>query len=195
MRALILVLLFLASACAPTRDEVVDAHPFPNDYQSALFAIETPAFGSQWEMGKLTLVDDDVGCDVLDTRGEYPGWSMENGVPYVTIWIRHGVALDGWLRDYPAYEQWLRDNPYQEQTDDVTFFWGEMGTGGDGGEPPPVDGREVTALLGQGATALEDLVSVGVSNTGSLAGTLTHGDGEEVSFTATKCESVVSTWF
>ncbi len=194
MRFLVLLMLFL-TACAPAREEVGDANPFPNDYQSALFSIETPIYGTLWEVGKLVLVDMDVDCDDLDLRGEFPPYTMDEGANYLVAYIRHGVALDGWLRDYPAYEQWLQDNPYQEQGDDVTFFWGEMGTGGDGGEPPPVDGREVTALLGQGAAALEDVVAVGVSDSTRLAGEVAYGDGESVSFSADKCPSVESTWF
>lgn len=196
MRVLLIAAAVLASACAPARDNETDANAFPNDYQSALFAIETPSFGALWEMGKLTLVDSEVDCDALDSRGEMPPWTMDTGVPYVQTWIRHGVALDGWLRDYPGYEAWRRNNPSEEIDDEVMFFWGEMGTGGDGGEPPPSDGREVTELLGQGTAALADVVAVGVSSSTELAGRLGHGtDGEQISFTATKCPSVESSSF
>ncbi len=195
MRALLIATLLVA-ACAPSRENEVDANPYPNDYRSALFAIETPIFNTPWEVGKLTLVDSDVDCDALDSRGEMPPWTMDEDVAYVQIFIRHGIGLDGWLRDFPAYEQWMRDNPTQESGDDVSFFWGEMGTGGDGGEPPPVDGREVTGLLGQGAPALDDVVAVGMSTSSVLAGQVHHGeDGETISFAATKCPAVQSTWF
>ncbi len=196
MRHLLIAAVALTSACAPVRDEVTDSQPFPNDYTSALFAVETPQFGTQWEMGKLLLADAELDCDDLDERGELAPWTLEDGTPYAQVFIRHGVALDGWLRDYPAYELWLRENPYQEGSDDVTFFWGQMGQGGEGGELPPEDDRGVNRLLGQGTSSLDDLVSVGLSTDGQLAGAIEYGlDGDALSFAATKCPSVPSTWF
>lgn len=188
----VLLLSVLLTACAPVREEAAEGTSFGSDYVSALFAIHVSTLGGNHERGKLFLADQELGCEDLNEYGEYSAWQLDDGVPYVQLWVNHGNQLDGWLRNYVAYQLWIDENLPQDE--EQAFFWGQMGEGGNGGEPPPVDGRANEVSLGTGQGTQEQYVAVQRSSETRLSGRLEYDD-EQIRFDATKCGFYETDWF
>ncbi len=198
-----LLLAILLAACAPTRDEGEGTAPIGNDYESALFTIEQQGDGAFYELGHLVLVNADMDCGDLSWSGDLETWSLDQDVEYMNLWIQHGVALDGWLRDYISAQRWSDEG--NEWTDEMHHFWGQQGLGDGGGElppdggevppdddeePPPPEGREVLMTIGNDSNGTDHLLSVLEADADHLAGQIDLND-ESVSFSATKCETIV----